>query len=120
MAAGLVVLLVAMIEGRVVGFVTGSPLYDAESCCGGTFVLDLYVRPEERRRGAGRALMAGMAAETARRGGRCLWWTVATGDEAALRFYASLGAINDGPLHGRLLIGDVFGRLARGEAADGA
>lgn len=69
-----------------------------------------------RRRGAGRALMAGLAAETARRGGRCLWWTVTAGDEAALRFYASLGAEDDGLLHGRLLGGEVFGRLVGGDA----
>ena len=42
-------LLVAELDGEVVGFVTGSPCYDSERAAGGFFLVDLYVRPEARR-----------------------------------------------------------------------
>lgn len=104
-------LLVAELDGVVVGFITGSPLYDAERAAGGFFLIDLYVDPGARRRGAGRALVAGLAAAANRRGARCLWWGVDAGDDDATRFYRAVGARSEGPFTGEILVGGAFERL---------
>jgi GNAT superfamily N-acetyltransferase len=58
----------------------------------GIYLEDLYVRPEMRGRGTGRALLAHLAALAVERGcGRLEWW-VLDWNEPAIRFYRSLGA----------------------------
>ncbi|MEJ2577627.1 MAG: GNAT family N-acetyltransferase [Kineosporiaceae bacterium] len=58
----------------------------------GIWLEDLYVRPEHRRSGFGRALLCALAAECLRRGYRRLEWTVLDWNAPALGFYRSLGA----------------------------
>jgi GNAT superfamily N-acetyltransferase len=58
----------------------------------GIWLEDLYVRPESRGRGAGRALLAELAAECERRGYRRLEWWVLDWNTPALAFYESIGA----------------------------
>ncbi|WP_420125036.1 GNAT family N-acetyltransferase [Longimicrobium sp.] len=58
----------------------------------GLYLEDLYVRPEARGRGAGRALLAHLARLAKERNcGRLEWW-VLDWNEPAIRFYRSLGA----------------------------
>jgi GNAT superfamily N-acetyltransferase len=58
----------------------------------GIYLEDLYVRPEMRGRGTGRALLAHLARLAVERGcGRLEWW-VLDWNEDAIRFYRSLGA----------------------------
>jgi GNAT superfamily N-acetyltransferase len=58
----------------------------------GIWLEDLYVRPEHRGAGVGRALLARLAAlAVERRCGRLEWW-VLDWNEPALRFYRSLQA----------------------------
>src|SRR3954466_10297847 len=58
----------------------------------GIYLEDLYVRPEMRGRGTGRALLAHLARLAVERGcGRLEWW-VLDWNERAIRFYRSLGA----------------------------
>lgn len=58
----------------------------------GIYLEDLYVRPEARGRGAGRALLAHLARLAKERNcGRLEWW-VLDWNESAIRFYRSLGA----------------------------
>ena len=109
-------LLVAVAGGEVVGFVTGSPCYDSERAAGGYFLVDLYVRPDSRRRGLGRALVAGLAAVARRRGAGCLWWGVDEGDDEAMLFYRALGAGTEGPFSGMILVGPAYETLAAGAA----
>ncbi|MGB2569736.1 GNAT family N-acetyltransferase [Micromonospora citrea] len=57
----------------------------------GVYLEDLYVRPEARGTGAGRALLATLAALCVERGYRRLdWWMIHW--NPAARFYASIGA----------------------------
>lgn len=59
----------------------------------GLYLEDLYVRPEHRRRGLGRLLMAFLAKLALERGcGRFEWW-VLDWNAPAIRFYRELGAI---------------------------
>lgn len=105
-------LLVAEHEGSLAGFVTGNIVYDSTRAAGGCIVVDLYVRPDCRRRGIGRALMAAMAAAARREGAVCLWWGVDEGDDEATAFYISLGAVLEERFEGRLLAGAAYETLA--------
>ena len=109
------VLLVAELGGALVGFATGNAVYDSVRAADAFFLNDLYVAPEARRRGAGRALVARLAAVARGRGARCLWWGVDLGDDEALRFYEALGAEDEGGFVGRILVGPAFEALASQE-----
>jgi GNAT superfamily N-acetyltransferase len=103
---------VAQLEGRVVGFATAAPVYDAVRHADALMLLDLYVTPEARRRGAARALMAALAAEALAQGAGCLWWGVDAGDDDATRFYRAIGARSEGMFSGEILEGAALARLA--------
>ncbi len=59
----------------------------------GLWLEDLFVRPEHRRLGLGRALLAELAGECERRGWPRFEWWVLDWNEPAHRFYESLGAV---------------------------
>lgn len=106
------ILRVAECDGVVVGFATAGFIYDAERQADALMLLDLYVRPEARRRGVARALMARLAAEALERGAGCLWWGVDEGDEEAAAFYRAIGADSEGRFSGEILEGQALRRLA--------
>jgi GNAT superfamily N-acetyltransferase len=58
----------------------------------GVFLEDIYVRPEFRRRGLGRALLEAVAKNCVELGGGRLEWNALHWNENALRFYRGLGA----------------------------
>jgi GNAT superfamily N-acetyltransferase len=103
---------VAEQDGVLAGFVTGNIVFDSTRAAGGCIVVDLYVRPDFRRRGIARALMAALAAETRAAGALCLWWGVDDGDDEATAFYAAIGAASEGGFEGRILVGAGFDALA--------
>jgi GNAT superfamily N-acetyltransferase len=77
---------------RVVGFAIWFLSFSTWLGRHGIYLEDLYVRPEARGRGAGRALLAELARTAVRRGyGRLEWW-VLDWNEPAWRFYRDLGA----------------------------
>jgi len=53
---------------------------------------DLFVRPERRGLGIGKALLAGLAARARERNCASFEWAVLDWNESAVRFYESLGA----------------------------
>jgi len=106
------ILLLAELDGAVAGFATAGAIYDAERAADALMLLDLYVRPGMRRRGAARALMAALAAEAVRCGAGCLWWGVDEGDDEATLFYRAIGARSEGRFSGEILEGAPLVRLA--------
>lgn len=58
----------------------------------GLYLEDLFVRPEHRGRGIGRALLVHLARRCVREGLARFEWAVLDWNEPALRFYESLGA----------------------------
>ena len=56
------------------------------------YLEDLFVLPEERGRGAGRALLAELARIAVRRGCGRLEWAVLDWNKNSIRFYKRLGA----------------------------
>lgn len=79
-------------DGEPLGFALFFHNYSTFLAQPGLYLEDLYVRPEARGRGAGRALLAHLARLARERGcGRLEWW-VLDWNESAIRFYRSLGA----------------------------
>ncbi len=59
----------------------------------GLYLEDLYVRPQHRGGGLGRALLAELAAECVRHGYSRLQWWVLNWNTPSIDFYRSLGAV---------------------------
>lgn len=84
--------LVAEAAGALVGYATAHPGYDPTLALRGTYMGDLYVVREARRRGIARALLTAVAVETRRRGGCMVWCTSRPGNAGAEAFYRAIGA----------------------------
>lgn len=77
----------------------------------GIYLEDLYVRPQARRTGAGRALLAALAAICVERGYRRLeWWMLHW--NPAREFYRAIGAVTMDELVPYRLSGDALHALA--------
>ena len=85
-------LLVAEVEGRVRGYALFFETYSTFRAAPSLFLEDLYVDPDVRRRGIGRAFMLELARTAVARGCERFEWTVLDWNENAQRFYRSLGA----------------------------
>jgi GNAT superfamily N-acetyltransferase len=84
--------LVAELDAAVVGYVFFSTGYNTDIAARAMWLHDIFVAPSARGRGVGHALMAAVAAETVRIGGRSLEWSVHSANAGALEFYRRLGA----------------------------
>lgn len=83
---------VAEVDGQVAGFTLWFLNFSTWRGVHGIYLEDLYVRPEHRGTGLGKALLAELAAECVRRGyGRLEWWVLHW--NPATEFYRSLGAV---------------------------
>lgn len=78
--------------GRAIGFALFFPTWSTWRGRAGIHLEDLFVVPEARGLGVGRALLSAVAAEAVKRGCARLEWQVLDWNEPALGFYASLGA----------------------------
>lgn len=84
----------------------------------GLYLEDLFVTPERRGHGIGRALLAHLARLAVERGcGRLEWW-VLDWNEDAIRFYRSLGATPMDEWTVFRLTGEALDRLAAGVRGD--
>lgn len=66
--------------------------YSTWKAAPGIYLEDLYVRPEFRKHGFGKALIKALATETLKVGGKRLEWSCLKWNEPSLQFYRSLGA----------------------------
>jgi GNAT superfamily N-acetyltransferase len=85
--------LLAEEAGAVVGFALFFHNYTTFSARPTIFLEDLFVRPEHRGKGHGKALLGALARLAAERGCVRLEWAVLNWNEPAIRFYRSLGAV---------------------------
>jgi ribosomal protein S18 acetylase RimI-like enzyme len=79
----------------------------------GIYLEDLYVRPEHRGRGVGRALLADLARTAHARGYARLDWSVLDWNESALAFYRAIGARPMTGWTGYRLDGDALDSFGR-------
>ena len=84
---------VAEEDGQVAGFALWFLNYSTWLGRHGIYLEDLYVRPERRGQGHGRALLAELARICVDRGYGRLDWSVLDWNSPTRRFYESLGAV---------------------------
>jgi GNAT superfamily N-acetyltransferase len=113
--------LVAEHEGAVAGFALWFPNYSTWTGRGGIYLEDLYVTPQLRRHGFGRALLAELARICVERGYARFEWSVLDWNEPAIAFYRSLGAraMDEWTVH-RLAGPALHALAARASGAPGA
>ena len=104
---------VAEEQGHVVGMAVWFLTFSTWTGCHGIHLEDLYVRPEARSAGVGRALLAELATIAQRSGYARVEWSVLNWNENALRFYRSLGAEPLDEWTGYRLAGDPLQQLSR-------
>ena len=78
--------------GKAVGFALWFSTFSTFRGQPGLYLEDVFVRSEYRSRGIGKALLAAVAAQAVDRGCGRLEWSVLNWNNAAVRFYRSLGA----------------------------
>ncbi|MCI6055422.1 GNAT family N-acetyltransferase [Dysosmobacter sp.] len=84
--------LFAVLEGREVGFALFFHNFSTFLGRAGLYLEDLFVLPEVRGRGVGKAILRRLAALAVERGcGRLEWWCL-DWNEPSIAFYRSLGA----------------------------
>lgn len=100
-------------HGReLAGYAFFLPAYETGYAARGLYLCDLYVMPERRRRGIGRALVAAVALRARQDGRGFLWWASRAWNDEAKRFYAALGAKTE-PVNAHALTFDAFETLAK-------
>jgi GNAT superfamily N-acetyltransferase len=106
--------LLAEDDGPVVGFALFFPNYSTFLARPGLYLEDLFVLPEHRRRGWGRALLVAVARVAVERGCGRFEWAVLQWNEPAIAFYRALGAVLMDVWRFCRVTGDALGRLAAG------
>jgi GNAT superfamily N-acetyltransferase len=84
---------VAEVDGEVVGFAVWFLNFSTWRGVHGLYLEDLFVRPEYRGRGLGRALLATLARECVEHGYERFEWSVLNWNTPSIEFYRSLGAV---------------------------
>jgi len=105
-------ILVISSGGRVVAASIVYPGFDPVAGTRGMHVASVYVMPEQRRHGMGRALAASAARLCREEGGTWLTWGVEGGDEGSWTFCEHTGASPLRLLTPMRLEGDAFDDLA--------
>lgn len=107
-------LLLEASDGTAVGYAIFFTTFSTFECRSGIWLEDVYVRPEHRRGGIGRAVMEHLAQIAQERGQIRLEWVALDWNEPALDFYEGLGAkrLDDWIVH--RLEGDGIAGLAKG------
>jgi GNAT superfamily N-acetyltransferase len=100
-------------EAGVVGFALFFHNYSTFRGQPGIYLEDLFVRPEQRGAGHGKALLAAVARLALERGCGRLDWAVLDWNEPALRFYRALGAVALDEWRLYRLTGDALREVAR-------
>jgi GNAT superfamily N-acetyltransferase len=82
----------AEVDGQPVGFALWFTNFSTFRGRPGLYLEDIFVRPEFRGLGIGKALLAGLARLTIERGYGSMRWMVLNWNEPAIGFYRGLGA----------------------------
>jgi GNAT superfamily N-acetyltransferase len=103
--------LIAEWQGQPVGYALFFRFYSTWRGAG-LFLEDLFVRPGFRRRGVGKALLAGVARVAEQENGAFIRWEVLNWNQPAIRLYKALGADFFDDWRTALLAGDGLRKLA--------
>lgn len=78
--------------GRPIGYAIYYFAYSSFTCRPVLFIEDIFVSPDDRGKGAGKAMMAALARVAVRRGCSQMEWIVLDWNEPSISFYHKLGA----------------------------
>ena len=112
--------LVAEADRTVVGFALYFRSFSTWEGVHGIYLEDLFVAPEQRGRGFGKALLVALADLAVERGYARVEWAVLNWNQPAIDFYTSLGAV---PMDGWTvyrLSGPALQRVAKASSEPGA
>jgi GNAT superfamily N-acetyltransferase len=105
--------LIGEVDGDPFGFALFFHNYSTFLAQPGIYLEDLYVRPELRGHGYGRALLGRLAAIALERNCGRVEWSVLNWNEPAIRFYKSLGALPMDQWTVYRVTGNALQKLAR-------
>ncbi|TDC78462.1 GNAT family N-acetyltransferase [Actinomadura sp. 7K507] len=104
---------VAEHEGRVVGFALWFLTFSTWNGTHGIYLEDLYVEPDTRGHGYGKALLTELARIADARGYGRVEWAVLNWNQPAIEFYEALGARPQDEWTVYRLTGDTLAKAAR-------
>lgn len=99
-------------QGEVQGFALWFLNYSTWEGVNGIYLEDLYVRPDARGAGYGKALLSNLARIAADRGYARVEWSVLDWNEPSIRFYERLGARPQSGWSTFRLTGDALAEVA--------
>lgn len=104
-------------QGQAVGFAVYFYNYSTWQGKNGVYLEDLYVSPEFRGKGAGKALLHYLARHAVDNNCGRFEWSVLDWNTPAIEFYQSLGALPKDEWIGYRLSGEALERMAASEAS---
>jgi GNAT superfamily N-acetyltransferase len=107
--------ILATVDGRAVGFALYFTTFSTFLCKPGIHLEDLFVEPEHRGAGIGRALLSQLARIAVERGCGRLEWNVLDWNEPAIQFYEAQGAVRMAGWTRCRMTGEALARLASAE-----
>lgn len=109
--------LICEADARPIGFAVYFFNYSTWQGQHGLYLEDLYVTPDARGHGAGKALLQHLAQIAVARDCGRFEWSVLDWNTPSIQFYDSLGALPQSEWIRYRMTGDALRALARGEAA---
>ena len=103
----------ALVDGAPAGVAVWYFTYATFSAQRGLYIEDIFVLPQYRRQGLGKAFWAYMAGEALREGATRMEWLVLDWNEKAKAFYLSLGGKQAAEWQSFHLEGDAMRKLAQ-------
>jgi GNAT superfamily N-acetyltransferase len=103
---------IAEVDGQAVGFALWFSTFSTFRGQPGLYLEDIFVKPECRGRGIGKALLAAVAARAVELGCGRLEWSVLNWNTSAIGFYRALGARPMDEWTVYRVDGEALGRLA--------
>ena len=104
--------LLGWLDGEPIAYAVFHHTFSTFAALPGLYIEDIYVRPAHRGRGYGGKLMRHLARMAASRGCASLSWSVLGWNEAAIRFYRNLGAVQVTEWDAYNLSGEALRRLS--------
>jgi GNAT superfamily N-acetyltransferase len=99
-------------DGKPAGYALFFEFYSSFQGRAGLFLDDIFVRPEFREHGVGKALLAHVARIAWKEGYFCIRWEVLHWNTAAIDFYRKLGAVFMDEWKAACLIGEALEAVA--------
>lgn len=107
-------ILIASVENEPMGFALFFHNYSTFLAQRGIFLEDLFVKPEARGKGVGRALLSSLARLAVERDCGRLEWNVLDWNELAISFYKGIGALPMDEWTTFRMTGEALQKLAKG------